>query len=179
MKLIGPKSIASKLHLAFTIVLIFAIMRVLFMALAPILPHGSRQYLSFDVQSGPLMVSFDMLRGAEAKWSIWAMELVSRTCHAAVIYFLVRILEPAGAGEPFHPRLPNRLRMIAGVFVIGSLLRTIFCAVLMNLGWRPEQGVWVSWAIDFDAIFMGIVLLVLAEIFRRGYALRTENELTV
>jgi hypothetical protein len=44
---------------------------------------------------------------------------------------------------------------------------------------RPEPGVWISWAIDFDAIFMGILLVVLAEVFRRGYALKAESELTV
>jgi hypothetical protein len=40
-------------------------------------------------------------------------------------------------------------------------------------------GAQFSWAIDFDAIFMGIVLVVLAEVFRRGYVLKTESELTV
>jgi hypothetical protein len=49
----------------------------------------------------------------------------------------------------------------------------------MYRGFTPEPGVWISWAIDFDGIFMGVVVIVLAEVFRRGYALKTENELTV
>lgn len=65
------------------------------------------------------------------------------------------------------------------VVIVGSVLRTLFCAVSLKLGLRPEPGVWISWAMDFDAIFMGIVLFVLAEVFRRGYALKTENELSV
>jgi hypothetical protein len=65
------------------------------------------------------------------------------------------------------------------VVILGSVLRTLFCAQLLKLGLQPEPGVWISWAIDFDTIFMGIVLFVLAEVFRRGYALKTENELTV
>jgi hypothetical protein len=52
---------------------------------------------------------------------------------------------------------------------------------LLNWNWGTvtESGASISWAIDFDAIFMGIVLVVLAEIFRRGYVLKTESELTV
>lgn len=91
----------------------------------------------------------------------------------------MRILEPARAGEPFHLKMPNRMRMMGVVVVIGSLLRTVFCAALMYRGFTPEPGVWISWAIDFDGIFMGVVVIVLAEVFRRGYALKTENELTV
>ena len=179
MNLIGPKSIASKAHLVLKVVFILAIVRVLLMSIAPVLPYGSLQRVSFDVQSGPLLVSFDLLRGTEARWWIWAMELVSRTYQAVVLYLLMRILAPAGLGEPFDLKTPSRLRIMGCVVILGSVLRTLFCAALLKLGLRPEPGVWISWAIDFDTIFMGIVLFVLAEVFRRGYALKTENELTV
>jgi Protein of unknown function (DUF2975) len=91
----------------------------------------------------------------------------------------MRILDPVGAGELFHPQTPNRLRMIGCAIVISSLLRTLFCAALLNTGTVTESGARVSWAIDTDAIFMGIVLVVLGEVFRRGHVLRTESELTV
>lgn len=180
--MIGPKSIASKLHLVVKIGFFLVAASALFLSLVPVLPyfrHFWQQYLSFEVRSGPLQMSFSMLHGARAKWSIWAMELVSRTYHAMVLYFLMRILEPAKAGDPFHPKTPVRLRMMGCVVVMGSLLRTYFCAVLLY-PWRAAgQGASVSWAIDTDAIFMGIVLVVLAEVFRRGYVLKTESELTV
>ncbi|MGD1107212.1 MAG: DUF2975 domain-containing protein [Terracidiphilus sp.] len=179
MNLIGPKSIASKLHLVVKILFFLQIARVLLMAIAPILPSSTHQYLSFDVQSGPLEFGFNVFRGTEARWWIWGMELVSRTCHLVVLYLLMRILEPVGIGELFHLKTPSRLRMMGCAVVAGSLLRTVFCAELLRLGLRPEPGVWISWAIDFDAIFMGILLVVLAEVFRRGYALKTESELTV
>jgi len=179
MNLIGPKSIASKAHLVLKVVFILAIVRVLLMSIAPVLPYRSLQHLSFDIRSGPLFVSFDLLRGTEARWWIWAMELVSRTYQAVVLYLLMRILAPAGLGEPFDLKTPSRLRIMGCVVILGSVLRTLFCAQLLKLGLRPEPGVWISWAIDFDTIFMGIVLFVLAEVFRRGYALKTENELTV
>ncbi len=178
MNLIGPKSIASKLHLAVKVLFWVAVPSVPILAIAPLLP-SSWHYVSFVVQSGPLEFSFDMLRGTEARWWIWGMELVSRTCHLVVLYLLMRILEPAGAGEPFHPKIPNRLRMMGCAVVAGSLLRTVFCAKLLNMGSVVESGATFSWAIDFDAIFMGILLMVLAEVFRHGYALKTESELTV
>jgi hypothetical protein len=68
MNLIGPKSIASKLHLAVKILFFLAIPGVLLMAIAPILPYSFLQYLSFDVRSGPLEFSFDVFRGTEARW---------------------------------------------------------------------------------------------------------------
>ncbi len=178
MNLIGPKSIASKLHLAVKILFFLQIARVLLMAIAPILP-SSFQYLSFDVRSSPLEFVFDVFRGTEARWWIWGMELISRACHLVVLYLLMRILEPVGTGELFHLKTPNRLRMMGLVVVIGSLLQTVFCAELLNMGSVFESGARFSWAIDFDAIFMGILLLVLAEVFRRGYALKSESELTV
>lgn len=181
MNLIGPKSIASKLYVIVKILFVLAAIGTVLLSLAPVFPHSSLRYLSFDVRSGPIYVSVGLFRGPQARWWIWAMELVSRMCHALVLYLLMRILESAQTGEPFHCKTPNRLRWIACVVIVGSLLRTLFCAVLMNRGWgwRPEPGVWVTWAIDFDAIFMGLVLVALAEVFRRGYVLKTESELTV
>ncbi len=178
MNLIGPKSIASKLHLLVKILLFVEVLRVLLMALAPVLHYGL-QYLSFDVGSGPVQVSFAMLRGGEERWWIWAMELTARFCHAAVLYLLMRILEPAGIGEPFHPKIPNRLRLMGCAVVASALLRTVFCGVLLKRWTYTASGVGYSWAIDYDSIFMGLVLVVLAEVFRRGYALKTEAELTV
>jgi len=179
MNLIGSKSIASTLHLVVKVAFYLATAGVLLMSIAPILPYSSQQHVSFVVQSGPLDVSFDLFRGTEARWWIWAMELVSRTCHAVVLYLLMRILEPVGAGELFPPKTPNRLRMIGGAVVISALLRTLFCAALLHTGIVPGAGARVSWAIDTDGILMGIVLVLLAEVFRRGYVLRTESELTV
>jgi len=179
MNLIGPKSIALKLHLAIKVLFFLAILRVLLMSIAPVLPYSSLCHLSFEVRSGPLEANFNLLQGTEAKWWIWGMELVSRTFHAVVLYLLMRILAPVGAGELFDPKTPTRLRMMGCAVVIGSLLRTAFCAALLNPLTVTVSGASFSWAIDFDAIFMGIVLVVLAEVFRRGYALKTESELTV
>jgi hypothetical protein len=179
MNLIGQKSIASTLHLVVKMAFFLSAAGVLLLSIAPLLPYHYQQHVSFTVKSGPLDVYFDMFRGTEARWWIWAMELVSRTYHAVVLYLLMRILAPVGAGELFHAKTPTRLRMMGCVVIIGSLLRTVFCASLLNWGTVTESGAHFSWAIDFDAIFIGIVLVVLAEAFRRGYALKTESELTV
>ncbi|MGB7760855.1 MAG: DUF2975 domain-containing protein [Bryobacteraceae bacterium] len=179
MNLIGPKSIASKLHLVVRVLFFLAIARVLIMSIAPVLPYLSLQHLSFDVRSGPLFASFPLLQGGEAKWWIWAMELVSRICHAVVLYLLVRVLKPVGTGELFHLKMPTYLRMMGCVVILSSILRTIFCAALLKLGTVLVAGTQFSWAIDTDAIFMGTVLVVLGEVFRSGYALKTESELTV
>lgn len=179
MSVLGPKLIASTFHFVVKVAFILAAAGALIMIVAPALPSGWLQFLSFDLRSGPLYVSFPVFEGAAARWWIWAMELVSRVCRASVLYLLMRILEPIQVGEPFHREMPKRLRWIAFVIVFGSLLRTFFCAALLNASRVATAELRISWAIDIDAIFVGIVLLVLAEVFRRGYALRTESELTI
>jgi hypothetical protein len=179
MNLIGPKSIAAKLHLVVRVLFFLAMVSVLVMAIAPACPSRSLQHLSFDVQSGPLFASFPLLRGTEANWWIWAMELASRICHAVVLYLLTRILKPVGAGELFHLKMPIYLRMMGCVVILSSILRTIFCAALLHMGTLWVTGTQFSWAIDTDAIFMGVVIVILGEVFRSGFALKTESELTV
>jgi hypothetical protein len=89
------------------------------------------------------------------------------------------VLKPVGTGELFHLKMPTYLRMMGCVVILSSILRTIFCAALLKLGTVLVAGTQFSWAIDTDAIFMGTVLVVLGEVFRSGYALKTESELTV
>lgn len=183
MQLIGPKSVGSKLYRTVKVLFYLAALGVFVLSIGPLVfsRFGFPQRLSFEVHGGPLQASFSPVPGADPKswiW-IWGMELVSRICHALILYLLMRILDPVAAGEPFHAKMPNRLRMMGGVVVIGSLLRTAFCAALINPSTAPGPGAHFSWAIDFDAVFMGVVLVVLAEVFRRGYALKTESELTV
>lgn len=179
MNLIGPHSIASKLHLIVRIVFYLAVARVLFMFVIPALPNSWHHYLSFDVQSGIFSISLPVFQGAATNWWLWGMELTSRTYDAVLLYALMRILEPVAAGEPFQSTVPNRLRLIGWIVVFGSVLRTLACAALPHTTQLVDFVGKVLFALDPEAIFMGIVLVVLAEVFRRGYVLKTESELTV
>lgn len=179
MNLIGPKSVAAKLHLVVKIAFFLAVARALTMLAIPVLPNGWHQYLSFEVRSGVFAISLPVFRGAAENWWLWAMELGSRTYNALFFYLLMRVLEPAAAGEPFHSTVPNRLRLIGWFVVIGSVLRTLACAALPDTTRVVDFVGRGLFALDPDAIFMGIVLVVLAEVFRRGYVLKAESELTV
>lgn len=179
MNVLGPRSVASALHLLVKIALVLAIARALIMLIAPVFPYTALRYLSFDVRSGPLCIEFPVLSLGEAKWWIWGMELVSRTLYAVIVYLLSRILGPLGSGELFAPKTASSLRLMGCAVVVGSALRTFFCAALLRMGMAAGSGAKISWAVDADGLFLGIVLIVLAEVFRRGYAIQAEAELTV
>jgi uncharacterized membrane protein len=180
MNLIGPKSISSKLLWVSRVAFYLAALGVLLMAMAPLFPNNlSLHNLSFNLDAGPLNLDMPMLHGEEARWWIWRMELVRRICLAAVLYLLMRILEPAKTGELFHLKTPMRLRMMGCTVIIRSVLETFFCRAILSKRIFFESGASVRWQIDENTIFIGIVLIVLGEIFRRGYALKTESELTV
>jgi len=181
MNLIGPKSIVSVLYLVVTIAFWASAGGALLVSIVPIFPHyyGWLRHLSFNAQSGSMSFSVPVFRGGAANWWFWGMELLSRCYNTVFFYLLMRILQPALAGEPFHPRTPNRLRTMGCVVVIGSILRTLACAALVDERTATGFVGRALFALNTDAIFMGIVAIVLAEVFRRGYALKTESELTV
>jgi hypothetical protein len=202
MNLIGPKSVASALYRVAMAVFVLVLLSALVLAIGPLLPTWPK-YLGFVVQGGPLSVAISPQNAGEVRW-IWLMELTSRASRALVLYFLVRMLKPLKAGEPFHSKAPNQLRMIGGTVVLAALLRTLFCTALWNTGIQTST---LSWTIkgflltgnlgvgvhasghavdlllhpsfDTDAILLGILLFVLAQIFSLGHVLKADSELTV
>jgi hypothetical protein len=202
MNVIGPKSIASALYRIVMAIFVLVFLSVLVMAIAPLLPTWPK-YVGFGVQGGPLSVEFSPQNAGEVRW-IWLMELTSRASHALVLYFLVRMLKPLKAGEPFHSKAPNQLRMIGGTVVLAALLRSLFCTALWNTAIQTStlsytikgflmtgnlgRGVDASGhgvdlllhpSFDTDVIFLGIMLFVLAQIFSLGHVLKADSELTV
>jgi hypothetical protein len=181
VNVIGSKSIASALYRVAVTVFVLVLLSVLVLAIGPLLPIWPK-HLGLVVQGGPLTVEFSPQHAGEVRW-IWLMELASRASRALVLYFLVRMLRPLKTGEPFHPKAPNQLRMIGGTVVLAALLRTLLCTALWKTGIQTSTffglSVSVHPSLDTDAIFLGILLFVLAQIFNLGHALKTDSELTV
>lgn len=116
--------------------------------------------------------------------SLDGMVLLWLALAAAVIYYLRRIFQSVAAGSPFIPENVTSFRAV-GLFVIaGSVLQSIAGAlvglVMMNNLITPA-GVHITprGTLDLGGLFLGLVILALAEIFRYGVELQNEQNLTV
>lgn len=98
-------------------------------------------------------------------------------------YHLRRLFLRVRDGAPFDAQNATRLRWLGGLLLIYTLMRSAFVYSASRLATNtlsssstPIQSVL---KIDWTDIFMALVLLALAEIFRRGTSLEDEQALVV
>lgn len=179
MNLLGPKSLSSNLYWCVVGALVLILLLISGIFAVGIFAPTSLPHLMFSVQCGPLHIAVPQ-QGPETRWWALSLGLISWTAAVVILFALARILNRLRAGEPFDSKTPNRLRVIGWTVIAASLLRSVFCFVLLpNTGGVADSGLRVNAAFDVDSIFLGAVLLVLVEIFRRGYALKNESDFTV
>lgn len=93
----------------------------------------------------------------------------------AMLHRLRRVTLTVRNGDPFNPRNPGDLRVIALLLALGQIFTTVaFFAI-------PDafRGEGVRYDLDLTSWFAVLIVLVLAEVFREGARLRAEAELTV
>lgn len=103
-----------------------------------------------------------------------------------LIVWLIRgILISIEAGTPFHARAPWRLKAIGWLIIAGAVGRTLedfLVELYIRNHYALSKG---AFAISFDYSSMlwgslvGIMVIILAGVFRYGHAIRQEQELTV
>ena len=98
----------------------------------------------------------------------------------AIVYNLRKIFRSLRAGEPFAYVNFARLQKI-GFFVLSFALldfgKSLFNRYLLDQNFLYHGKFYsAKLSIGIDVILIGLVILVLAEIFRHGYKLKTENE---
>ncbi|MBZ5499499.1 MAG: DUF2975 domain-containing protein [Acidobacteriia bacterium] len=103
-----------------------------------------------------------------------------------IIVWLIRgMLVSIEAGVPFHQRAPGRLKAIGWLIIAGAVGRTLedfLVGLYIKSHYAPSKG---AFTVSFDYSSMlwgsavGIMVIVLAGVFRYGYAMRQEQELTV
>lgn len=102
-----------------------------------------------------------------------------------VLWHLRKIARSVEEGEPFNERAAGRLRAIGFLIVAGSLGRTsedFLAGFYARSQYLLSKGR-IELTFDYVALFwgvaVGLMVLVLAEIFRFGSAIHQEQELTV
>jgi hypothetical protein len=87
------------------------------------------------------------------------------------------------AGQPFVAGNATRIRRIAYAVIVGELLRTVAAYAGMHYAMThfSIQGLRLEsrWDLNIVAIITGLIILVIAEVFREGTRLDEEQSLTV
>jgi hypothetical protein len=103
-----------------------------------------------------------------------------------LIVWLIRgIVHAIRAGEPFHERSADRLNGIGWLIIIGALGRTSedFLAGLYARSHYSLAKGSIELSFDLGTLFwgaaVGLMILVLAEVFRYGYVIHQEHNLTI
>ncbi|GAA0556909.1 DUF2975 domain-containing protein [Chitinophaga japonensis] len=103
---------------------------------------------------------------------------------ACMFYLIVKILEDKklDLAQPFNKATG---RFISGISYLAVGTGLFSCWGIKYAAWLVKQGVQMPDAQQLRLggadvwLFMGITLLVIAQIFKRGIELQTENELTI
>jgi len=113
------------------------------------------------------------------------LALISLLIAQAIIYQLRRIFRTlrTGTGNPFTKENASRIRAI-GLITIGGTFLRFLAGFILGLLMRVNimiQGVELSYrsSLHLSSIFMGLVILILAEVFWYGASLQEDQNLTV
>lgn len=121
---------------------------------------------------------------SRARPLVFAFAFVEGGIGAVVLYELGRILDNMAEHTPFIMENANRMRSV-GLAVLGAGVMAIVCEIALasyianNLRIPGiDLGVKINLA-RLDIIVVGLIILLLAEVFRYGVQLQDEHDLTV
>lgn len=118
--------------------------------------------------------------------NFWGVLYIYYALALLIMYHLRGFLESLKTGNPFIKKNAGKIRII-GLYIIGvEILRflSVFGFILYLKNKISITGSWIYWDsfkshFDPGTLFLGFVILVIAEIFRLGAKLKEEQELTI
>ncbi len=148
------------------------------------IPHNLGRVFTFDAQFLSFGFSHAEIRDPRLIFlGTTSLVLVSLVVAQAVIHQLRLIFRTLQAQTPFTLENARRIQTIGFILIGGSFLQALagFLVGLLMMNNIVIPGVELNVKSDFhmNTIFIGLVILVLAEIFRHGAALQEEQNLTV
>jgi hypothetical protein len=116
--------------------------------------------------------------------SVWTFSGTVFCVGAMVLCSYLRgVFETLVAGDPFVPQNARRFTMIALVLAVMEAVRMFIGLVVQVLlgvfGVTGKDPVSVSFSVNLPMWFSVLTLLVLAQVFREGAALREEQKMTI
>jgi hypothetical protein len=196
MRFTGKRSISSFLkvclnvawYAGFVVIVAVTALMVVFFVIDPTVlsDYMLRSKNDFITLSSP---------GIKANWPITVMNdfgalgwnmasgLVNLVFVQAITYQLRKIVAGLSAGEIFKEGYAERVRAIGLLVLAGALVNGAVSFLLGSFMVRSIslQGASLSadFSLDPGEIFLGLVLIVLGEIFRCGAAMKAEADLTI
>jgi hypothetical protein len=116
--------------------------------------------------------------------SLYVVNVLAAALILWIVHHLRLLMRQLKAGEPFHELNPGRIRKIAiGVIAWGPVRMIEFFSTgamfftggrITTFGLMPHYSL-----LAFEVIFIGLSILIIAQIFEYGYKLQREQDLTV
>ena len=142
---------------------------------------------SLQIQTPGLDIKFEGVTAAIVSPRFLSLTLFSTVVVYAVflyvLYNLRRVFATLVAGNLFGLENFSSIRRIVGTVITGAVLRALVqtaCGMFFAQNVAiPGVDFTAKLTLDFVTLFLGFVILVLAEIFRMGSELKEEQDLTV
>ncbi|MGB4213445.1 MAG: DUF2975 domain-containing protein [Dethiobacteria bacterium] len=190
MKYLGEKSASSVmkvvLDVAWYLALVGAVLLVLFMAYwlvgDPALPTGLLQ-----IETPGLTFRFTGVIQEPVLRTKFALQFILIYLLLAVgllvLFQLRKIFANLAGRTPFTKENVRRIRIIGIAAIVYALLSpVVYCLMglyLSNIIHLPGVELIASFRLDLGGIFLGAVIIILAEVFNYGARLQEEQDLTV
>lgn len=143
-------------------------------------PPDGIEGLTLDETKGELRFSPEGFAPRAAYW------LLTVVFSAALIYGLLllrRILAATGEGFPFHPDNPRNLNQLGWIAFATALVATVseflFGRWALAQPLNAELPVYPTFEIHGEGIFCGLLILVLASIWKQAVQMAEDQSLTV
>jgi hypothetical protein len=115
--------------------------------------------------------------------AFWALSVVFAAAAIYGLFLLRRILATTAAGFPFHPENPRRLNHLGWIIVATSFLATVseflFGRWALSRLDRANLPLFPTFQVYGEWILCGLLILVLASIWKQAVQMAEEQSLTV
>lgn len=190
MELIGKRSVSSFLRIALTVIwslgIVIGVMMVMFIMYLIIKPSYGMQLPDFSLDTDFIQVKFStaVIKNPRELFLVFMpFCMIMLSFGMTIVYQLRKIFATLVTGNPFLLENAKRIRNI-GLIIFGGVILEFIVGLVLGIMIMENviiEGVIFSAKGKLDAagIFIGLVMLVLAEIFRQGALLKEEQELTI
>lgn len=191
MEYLGKRSISSFLRVGITVIwvmgiaviVMFSLMTLFFIFFGP--PPGIRPpHFSIDADFIQMELSGATIKNPKILFlSFMPFGAIMLGLGMAILNQLRKIFATLTEGNPFLLENTRRVRKIGLLIFAGVLVKliagTVIGKVIMENVVVPGVIFKIKGNLNLGGVFIGLVMLILAEIFRQGALLKEEQDLTV
>jgi uncharacterized BrkB/YihY/UPF0761 family membrane protein len=140
----------------------------------------------FTINADFLNVTFEKIQVEETRLLMvgsLGVTLIALTIAQVIVGQLRKIFASLAKGTPFNPENSKRIRLIGCFVIIGAVIKSLVALLVgflvMNTISIPGVEFEIRVLSPLNGVFVGLVIFVLGEIFRKGTELQEDRDLTV